>query len=52
MTKQQAIDKARQESRNGQVQHVNYIPQTGNRYTVSDWYSEDTIISFENGKEK
>lgn len=53
-----ACERARIESQNGYVQHVNrscvvgYGVPTTYRYTVSDWYDSDTTIaSFENGKQ-
>lgn len=56
MTLKQATEKAREESKNGYVQHVNtyeYEHAPGIiHYLVSDWYdSERTVISFENGRE-
>ncbi len=49
MTLEEAIEKAREESKNGYVQHVTRISY--GEYIVSDWYCEDTVTSFENGKE-
>lgn len=44
-----AIERAREASKNGYVQHVN---RWHSGYIVSDWYSDDaTIASFENGRE-
>jgi hypothetical protein len=58
MTYKDACDKARSESENGYVQHVNQVhdgyvsPDDPNGYTVSDWYDADvTVASFENGRE-
>ena len=48
-----AIEKARENSKGGYVQHVNrVISGSGeNYYVVSDWYDADnTVASFENGK--
>ena len=52
-----AIDKAREESKKGYVQHVNQVTNHINsyasyiQYVVSDWLDDSTVISFENGKE-
>lgn len=64
MTFQDACDKAREDSKNGYVQHVCQLNVlTSDRryrspfinpnedYIVSDWYDSSTIKSFENGKE-
>jgi hypothetical protein len=59
MTLEQAMEKARIESLNGYVQHVNksshaYLGgQPAKDYVVSDWYDfELTVASFENGVKK
>lgn len=57
MTLIEATEKAKLESKNGYVQHVNcdiYYNQDGtitHNYVVSDWYDNSTVISFENGRE-
>jgi|SRR5882672_2763442 len=48
-----ACTRAREDSKNGYVQHVNRIVSGGGevRYTVGDWYEGDmTVASFENGR--
>lgn len=64
MTLETARTKAKIESQNGYVQHVNKLdPATSDEryrgkndpnadYLVSDWYDSDTTVaSFENGRE-
>ena len=65
MTLLQAIERAREDSKNGYVQHVNlvriehipnpfWIPglESDNVFTVSDWYDYTvTVASFQNGIE-
>jgi hypothetical protein len=63
VTLRQALDHARQESKNGFVQHVNRVGPVFSRgpmrdpnpreyqYLVSDWYDASTVKSFENGRE-
>lgn len=42
---------AKQQSRNGYVQHVNKT--SDGYYVISDWYDADsTVASYENGREK
>jgi hypothetical protein len=63
MTLEEAITKAREESRNGYVQHVcKFDPAKADAryrgidvnpnadYIVSDWYDGSTVVSFENGR--
>jgi len=52
MTKPEAIELAKEQSRDGCVQHVDYQTRCDN-YIVTDWYdSSSTIASFVNGKPK
>lgn len=52
MTRQAAVDKAREDSKAGYVQHVNLTVRAGGySYAVSDWYDGDaTVASFEGGR--
>ena len=53
MNLKEATDKARIESLNGYVQHVQCLDHAvyGKRYIVSDWYDGTTVASFMNGKQ-
>jgi hypothetical protein len=61
MTLEEAITKAKDNSRNGYVQHVckmnpesaKYRGVEAGRedYVVSDWYDGTTVVSFENGRQ-
>lgn len=48
MTFIQAKRKAKAESEAGYVQHVNRLHEGG--FTVSDWFGDSTVASYENGK--
>lgn len=41
------LQEAYEDSKNGYVQHVE---KTDSGYTISDWYGDDTVASFENGR--
>ena len=45
----QAATKARNDSKEGYVQHVDMDPSDG-RCSVSDWMSDDTVVSYSNGR--
>lgn len=50
MTIEKAIEKARDESKNGYIQHVNRTSTKG-VYYLSDWFDSDvTVASFEGGR--
>ena len=50
MTKPEAIELAKEQSRDGCVQHVNYQTRCDS-YIVSDWYNCDsTVESYTNGE--
>lgn len=50
MNLHEAITKAKLESMQGYVQHVN-LTNGGKSYIVSDWYDSDTTVaSYENGR--
>ncbi len=59
MKLKEAKEKARIESLNGYVQHVNIAGKWVNKsegkteldYKVSDWFCDSTVASYENGKE-
>jgi hypothetical protein len=55
MTLEQASAKAKEESRNGYVQHVCRRVESLTPYVVfyivSDWYDSSTVVSFECGRE-
>lgn len=43
-----AAKKAKEESKNGYVQHVDHLGD--GHFGVSDWMSDDTVLSYSNGK--